>query len=612
MPGDNAPSALLLMNAIILAAGFGRRMRPLTDHTHKTLIEVGGETVLARIVKAVLDQDVADITIVTGYRAEDLQAHLAKRFPARKFNWVHNAAYATTNNIVSLHLAMEALPAGTDALIIESDLLFDPAILARLMANPQPNVAVVDRHRPGLDGTVVTVEDGLVTGIIPPHLQGARFDFSDKFKTLNIYKFGAEFCDRSLRRLLDFYVKAVSDNCYYELILGVMIYMGSGRIHAEIVGDERWEEIDDPNDLDVARFVFEPAGRRARLDAAHGGLWNYPVTDFHYLANVYFPSAAVRSELRNSLDGAIANYGSCQVILDTKLAYYLCCPAERVALLNGLAQVYPFLRERFAGRRALVPAPTFGEYARAFPEAETYADSVGVDFAEVEAQAEGCDVVVFVNPNNPTGTWVETGRILAFARKHAGKTVIVDESFVDFSRHASVQDSLEAEPLANVVVLKSLGKSLGAPGLRLGYVYANDAELLRDLRSWLPVWSTHSLAEIFLEVILKHRGDIERSFRQTRADRDALAEALARHPAVERTWPSEGNFILARLALPAERLGVLLDALLDRHGLYLKDVSAKLNPPGAWVRVAVRTPEDNARLLAALAAEASPAAEGCA
>lgn len=593
------------MNAIILAAGYGRRMRPLTDHAHKTLIEVGGETVLARIVAAVLAQGITAITLVTGYRADDLRSHLATRFPGHAFHWVHNAAYATTNNIVSLHLAMEALPAGTDVLIIESDLLFDPAILARLLANPQPNVALVDRHRPGLDGTVVTVEAGVVTGIIPPHLQGARFDFSDKFKTLNIYKFGAEFCDRSFRRLLEFYVRAVSDNCYYELILGIIIYMQSGRIHAEIVGEEPWEEIDDPNDLDVARFVFEPAGRRARLDAAHGGLWNYPVTDFHYLANVYFPSAAVRSELRNTLDQAITSYGSSQAILDTKLAYFLCCPAGRVVLLNGLAQIYPFLRERFAGRSALLPAPTFGEYARAFPEAQTYADSVGVDFADVEARAAACEVVVFVNPNNPTGTWVETGRILAFARANRAKTVIVDESFVDFARGPSMQSALEAEPLANVVLLKSLGKCLGAPGLRLGYVYTADAALLGAVRASLPVWNTHSLAEVFLEVILKHRGEIERGFRQTRADRDALAEALATHPAVAQSWPSEGNFILARLTVPAERLGALLDALLDRHGLYLKDVSAKLNPPGAWVRIAVRSPEDNARLLAALATEAA-------
>lgn len=593
------------MNAIILAAGYGRRMRPLTDHAHKTLIEVGGETVLARIVSAVLAQGVTAITIVTGYRAEDLRAHMATRFHGQDFHWVHNAAYATTNNIVSLHLAMDALPAGTDVLIIESDLLFDPAILARLLVNPQPNVALVDRHRPGLDGTVVTVEHGVVTGIIPPHLQGARFDFSDKFKTLNIYKFSAEFCDRSFRSLLEFYVRAVSDNCYYELILGIIIYMQSARIHAEIVGDEPWEEIDDPNDLAVARFVFEPAGRRARLDAAHGGLWNYPVVDFHYLANVHFPSAAVRSELRNSLDQAIVNYGSSQAILDTKLSYFIGCPAERVVLLNGLAQIYPFLRDRFSGRRALLPAPTFGEYNRAFPGADTYTDAPGVNFADVEARAAACDVVVFVNPNNPTGTWIETGSILAYARAHPSKTVIVDESFVDFSRHTSIQSQLETDAPSNIVVLKSLGKCLGVPGLRLGYIYTADAAFLSAVRESLPVWNTHSLAEVFLEIILKHRGEIERSFERTRVDRDALAAALKSHPAVARCLPSEGNFILARLAVPADRLAALLDALLDRHGLYLKDVSAKLSEPGAWVRVAVRSSEDNARLLAALAQEAA-------
>lgn len=599
------------MNAIILAAGLGQRLRPFTDDTHKALLSVGGETVLARIVSALLERGIEAITIVTGYRAADLRDHLAARFPGREFHWVHNPAYATANNIVSLHLAMQVLPRGTGVLTIESDLVFDPALLDCLLRSPHPNVALVDRHSSGMDGTVVTLDsEGAVTAFIPRYLQEIPgFTFDGTFKTVNIYKFSPEFCDRSLRSLLAYYVHSGQDQGYYELVLGVIAYMRSERIHAELAGGPAWKEIDNPVDLEVARAVFGPGNIRARLDQAWGGLWNAGVTDFCYPRNMYFPDSAARKELSAVLDQAIVHYSSHQSVLDAKLARYLGCAAERVVLLNGLSQVFPFLARHFAGFRVLVPAPTYGEYSRAFPDAATYSDEVGIDFAEVEAKAALSDVVVFVNPNNPTGSRVEAARIAAYTAARPGKTILVDESFSGFSGHPGVGEMMSETPdgtARNLVVLRSLGKALGVPGLRLGYVESANHDFLAALRRELPVWNVNSVAEAFLEIILKHRESIEESLRRSRADRDAMAMELQSHPLVEQAWNGGGNFLLARLRLQPERLGAFLDLLLERHGLYLKDVSGKFRRRGAWVRIAVRTPDDNRRLLECMAA-ASPA-----
>ena len=94
------------LQAIVLAAGFGRRMQPLTDSCHKALLPVGGTTILARIVDSLLAVGVTDITVVTGYRDADIRAYLLDRYPATSFQFVENTRYAETNNIVSLSLAL--------------------------------------------------------------------------------------------------------------------------------------------------------------------------------------------------------------------------------------------------------------------------------------------------------------------------------------------------------------------------------------------------------------------------------------------------------------------------------------------------------------------------
>jgi histidinol-phosphate/aromatic aminotransferase/cobyric acid decarboxylase-like protein/choline kinase len=586
------------MRAIILAAGYGQRMRPLTDSTHKTLLRIGDETVLARIILNLLEAGVTRITLVTGYRAEDLRAHLDQRFPGHPFDYVHNADFRTTNNLASLHLALEAAPIDSDLILIESDLVFDVNVLRRLLASPHANVALVDRHAPGMDGTVVTLDDTVITGIIPPHLQDRRFSFADKFKTLNIYKFSREFSSGTFRESLAFYVRTLGHKSYYELILGVIIYLHAALIHAEIVEGERWCEIDDPNDLEIARYTFDPSCRTEILRRAQGGFWNYGVLDFCYLRNAFFPTPAVLSEMENAFKSVLGHYGSAQSVLDTKMAYYQLCAPERIVALNGLSQIYPWLAGRFSGRRALVPSPTFGEYARAFPGAATYADGeLGFDLSELESKTKTAEVVCIVNPNNPTGSILRSEWIFDLATRHADTTFIVDESFLDFSGEPSLLARLAGEPRKNIVVLKSLSKSLGVPGIRLGWAYGDDEDFVRALRESLPIWNLNSMAETFLEIILKHRNEIAASFTLNVRERDSLRDRLANLPFVESIQDSAANFLLVHFGCTAGRLDANLRNLLEERNIFLKSCTAKFGGNLALARLAIGTPEENARLV---------------
>lgn len=599
------------MTAVILAAGIGRRMHPLSDTCHKALLPIGDATILGRTLDALRSHGVDDIVIVTGHRAADIRAFVAERFRSLAVRFVHNERFASTNNIVSLSLAIDALSLDQDVLLIECDLLFEPEVLGPLFRPGRGNVALLDRYRAGMDGTVVSVEDEVITGVYPPHLQGPNFSYADKFKTLNIYRFDRDFCRSTLRPLLSCYANLIDGNCYYELVLGMLVNMQRQRIEAEIVPERSWAEVDDPNDLASARFQFEPQSRPAILDRAFGGHWNFGLTDFSYLANVHFPTDAMVAAMRQALPDLLRSYGSSQPILNEKLAYVCGGRAERIQALHGASQIYPLLPELVGDRPVLIPAPTFGEYPRVLPRAGCYPDVPGIELDAVEAMLPKDGVLVVVNPNSPTGTVVATDAIWRIATTRPDVLLLVDESFLPFSSEPSLIRRLEADPLPNVAVLTSLSKSMGVPGLRLGFLYSANARLLQRVGGALPVWNLSSLAEFFLELLLKYRSEFDESLRRTRRDRDEFADLLRQVPVVEEVYPSGGNFLLVRLAGGDPIVAAALRTrLLTEQRIEIKDVSAKMGKMGStapFLRLAVRGAEDNARLAAALADSWVPA-----
>ena len=587
------------MKAIILAAGYGNRMRPLTDAKHKTLLSVAGETIIGRIIDGLCDNGITDIVVVTGYRQQELVDYLSTHYAHCTISYVHNERYRETNNIYSMALAFEQTVIDSDIVLIESDLIYEPAVIKRLLSSPHPTVALVDKYASGMDGTVVKVESGIITSVIPPHLQDKNFDFSDKYKTLNIYKFSKDFCNAVFKKLLTYYAKVINDNCYYELILGILIYMQQETVHAEILEGEKWAEVDDPNDLHGAEFIFNHQRRGAILEEGFGGFWHYDILDFCFIRNMYFPNSSILSEIKNNVPDLLHNYGSRQALLNQKLAWLLLCNNNNVHALNGSSQAYPLLAVWLKGKKALLPTPTFGEYPRIFPGTATYRDAVGIKKSDIKEKAEDCEVIVFVNPNNPTGSFIETQWIADFASRNPAKTIIVDESFIEFSGGPPVLELLEKSPLANVIIIKSLSKSMGMPGLRLGYAYSCNAEFNEYIKKSLPIWNLNSMAEFAMEIILKHRKSLAQSFADTIRDREEFRKELSGLACVETVYPSAANFVLLRLKQNAGAAKIA-ETLLSRHSIYVKDISSKFADGRSYLRLAVRLPHENALLVKCL------------
>ncbi|NLH94249.1 MAG: aminotransferase class I/II-fold pyridoxal phosphate-dependent enzyme [Candidatus Cloacimonetes bacterium] len=589
------------MKAIILAAGYGARMKPYTDTKPKALLEVAGQTIIGRMLNLLIARGISDICVVTGYCREQLEDYLRTSYPNLNLTFVFNEVFYRTNNIYSMHLALENFPLDDDVLLIESDLIFSVEVLDRILQSQHENVALVDRFKTGMDGTVVTVEDDLILNVIPPHLQGPGFDFSDKYKTLNIYKFSSKFLQTSFKKLLSFYATVYNDNCYYELILGILIYMRHEQIFACDVAGANWFEIDDPNDLRLAEIKFYESGFMEKMDEAFGGFWNIPIIDFAFIRNMYFPNDSIIADIKHNLPLLMQNYGSSQIILNEKLSHFLQIPFGFVCLLNGLSQIYPILKDLYGEKSVLIPEPTFGEYLRVFPNALKYKDEGLQTLTDIPIHLiELADVIIFVNPNNPTGSCIDSAEIIELARSEPTKTIIVDESFIEFSEQPSVQELLKLDELKNVIILKSLSKSLGIPGLRIGYIYSRDKETIYELNKRIPIWNTNSIAEYFLEIILKHRSELNASINSTIIDRNLFAQQLSELPFIEKVYPSKANFILVRLKIEQDQLIQLRSYLFSEWNIYIKDLSLKLNDGGSYIRLAVRLPHENLELINAL------------
>ncbi len=588
------------MKAIILCAGYGNRMSPLTNTTHKTLLKIGSETIIDRILNSLKNNNILKVVIVTGYLDQQLKSHINENHKNLVVEYIHNHRYRETNNIFSLALAFEQTLIDDDILLIESDLIYNENVLSQAINSSHENLALVSPYKIGMDGTLVQLSNQKIINIFPPYLHDENFSLFDKFKTLNIYKFSKEFCQKEFKKLLVHYARSVDDNCYYELILGIIIYMQRQDVFAEIIDNNDWFEVDDPNDLENALFQFNTDERITILNKNLGGYWHYDIIDFCFIRNMYFPSKSVMVELKNHMPNLLQNYGSIQANLNQKLSYVLQYSSENLIALNGASQIYPILKNIWRDKKGLIPNPTFGEYYKIFNYFETYDDTVGFKKEEIQTKIDGCEVIVLVNPNNPTGSIIETNIIWKLINTHPNKRFIIDESFIEFSNEKSIIDLLEAEPKNNVIVIRSMSKSYGLPGVRIGFAYTTNKELAKIISDEIPIWNMNSMAEFFLEIILKNKRSLFQSFEQTKNDRDIFIKKLKTIPYLKNVFVSHSNFILFEISKENDRIANLDKILLNKHNIYIKNVSSKFDNNNYYFRVAVRLPRENELLINAL------------
>lgn len=600
------------MQAIILAAGMGKRLKELTQNNTKCMVKVNGVTLIDRMLHQIEGQKLSRIIIVVGYEGQKLIDYISTLCIKTPIVYINNPIYDKTNNIYSLALAKEYL-CQDDTLLFESDLIFEDNVLEALITDQRDTLALVDKYESWMDGTCVKLdEDDNIEAFVP----GKKFKFAeikDYYKTVNIYKFSKHFSVTHYVPFLDAYQTALGENEYYEQVLRVITMLDTPVIKAKRLNGQKWYEIDDMQDLDIAESIFTPDDdeRVKLLQGRYGGYWRYPkLLDFCYLVNPYFPPEKMKDELRASFDTLLTEYPSGMRVNSLLAAKNFGVHQENIIVGNGAAELIKSLMSFLKGKVGFI-RPTFDEYPNRYnkensvdftPDNADYSYTAS-DLMNYFADKDIQNLIV-VNPDNPSGNYIPRSDLLKLTEWAAQKgiSLVIDESFVDFADEEDntliEQSILSSNP--HLFVMKSISKSYGVPGLRLGVLASGNAEMIALMKKDVAIWNINSFGEFYMQIEEKYKADYADALVQIRAERDRFERLLATVKGV-RVIHSQANYVMVELdkiISPKE----LLKVLLIRYEILIKELTSKTNGRN-YLRLAVRNTADNDKLIAAMKAE---------
>lgn len=608
------------MQALILAAGMGSRLKDLTADNTKCMVKVNGVTMIERMLNQLENKAFSKIIIVTGYEGQKLIDFIETLDISTPIEFINNPIYDQTNNIYSLWLAKDKL-LEEDTVLLESDLIFEDSILDALLDDSRPTLALVDKYESWMDGTVVQLdEDDSISAFVP----GKKFvyrDIDSYYKTVNIYKFSKEFSTTHYVPFLDAYTQALGRNEYYEQVLRVITLLDDPAIKAKRLDGQKWYEIDDVQDLDIASSIFHPdtAQRKKLFESRYGGYWRYPkMLDYCYLVNPYLPPQRMKDEMRANFDSLLADYPSGMGVNSLLAAKNFGLRSEQVVVGNGAAELIKSLMAQLPMPYGVV-RPTFEEYPNRCsqkpvvfqadnPDFSYTADDLIEFFGNSEQgktdSGERVKALIVINPDNPSGNFIpkEDAVRLADWAEEMGITLVLDESFIDFAdgldNSLLSQEILDSHP--HLFIMKSISKSYGVAGLRLGILASSDAAAIASFKKDLPIWNINSFAEFYLQIEEKYRKDNAAAFEKIKTVRAEFLQDLNSIPYL-RVIPSQANFVTAQVLAPHSSKEVTIACL--ENDLIIKDLSEKEGFDGKqYIRLAVRSTQDNARLLEVLRA----------
>jgi histidinol-phosphate/aromatic aminotransferase/cobyric acid decarboxylase-like protein/choline kinase len=619
------------MQAIILAAGMGRRLGELTKENTKCMVPVNGVRLIDRLLGQLSQLSLNRIIIVVGYKGKELRDYIESAYLSPltshhsplNIEFAENPIYDKTNNIYSLSIVKDKLQED-DTLLIESDLIFSDRLFPMLLDNPYPNLALVAKYESWMDGTMVRLdEDQNIVNFVSKE----AFDYADVnsyYKTVNIYKLSREFLQHQYVPFLDAYTKAVGNNEYYENVLRIISMLNSHNMKALPIGNERWYEIDDKQDLDIAEAIFaDDQDVLRKYYGRYGGFWRFPqMLDFCYLVNPYFPSKRMKDELRNNFDTLLTEYPSGMKVNTLIASKCFGVSESYIVPGNGAAELIKVLMESLSNLSPLTShhsplkigfiRPTFEEYPNRYdkdsqvtfvPQNEDYrytADDLMAFFGDKDIQT-----LMVINPDNPSGNFIPKADVLRLAQwcEDNGIRLVIDESFVDFSIDYATNSLLSDEILEtypHIAVMKSISKSFGVPGLRLGILASADKALIAQMKKEVSIWNLNSFAEFFMQIYNKHEKDYQKACEKFVTERDSFERQLRTVPFL-RVMPSQANYFLCEV-LPPYTAKEIVIYMLRHHNILTRDCSLKpgLDPNKQYMRIAVRNHEDNTHLVEAL------------
>lgn len=590
----------------------GRRLGDLTKGHTKCMVEVNGVKLIDRVILQLSRLNLDRLVLVVGYKGKELKEYIGNRYDdILKIEYVENPIYDKTNNIYSLALAKDWL-CKDDTILLESDLIFEDSMLDILIQHPNPNLALVAKYETWMDGTMVRInQDRDIVNFVPK----AAFRYEDVdvyYKTVNIYKFSKEFSQQEYVPFLDAYSKVMGNNEYYEQVLRVITMVHNSTLKALPVDGRKWYEIDDIQDLDIASAIFsEHEVKYGEYHKRYGGYWRFPsLLDYCYLVNPFFPPKRMIDEIKSNFETLLTEYPSGQWVNSLLAAKNFGIRQDYVIVGNGAAELIKSFAESHRHERIGVIYPTFDEYPNRLPEAEIIpfisdktdfrydADDLMQFYAD-----KHLDLLLLINPDNPSGNFVTIDNVIRLAGwcKERKINLLVDESFVDFTdgfegNSLLKNEILEAYP--NLSVMKSISKSYGVPGIRLGVFATSDKETIARMKKDVSIWNINSFGEFYMQICSKYEADYRKACHKFIAERDRFFALLQEIPYLH-VMPSQANYFMCEVTdrfTSKELTRILLDhdVLISNCGRKKKMDERNL------IRLAVRSKNDNDKLISIL------------
>ena len=587
----------------------GKRLGELTHNNTKCMVKVNGVTLIDRMLHQIDKENLSRIIIVVGYEGQKLIDYVQTLNIKTPISFVSNPIYDKTNNIYSLALAKDYM-LEDDTILFESDLIFEDSVLDVLLDDPRKTLALVDKYESWMDGTCVKLgEDDTIEAFVP----GKKFKFNeikDYYKTVNLYKFSKEFSETYYVPFLDAYQSALGENEYYEQVLRVITMLDDPVIKAKRLSGQKWYEIDDIQDLDIAESIFTPDDDEKVNLMKHrfGGFWRYPkLLDFCYMPNPYFPPKKMMDEMRANFDTMLTECPSGMRVNSLLAAKDFGVHQNNIVIGNGASELIKTLMEHFEGKVGFI-RPTFEEYPNRYDkELSVFYTADNIDFSYTADDLisyfsdKGLEGLILINPDNPSGNFIPKEglmRLIDWAGSNNIK-LVVDESFVDFADAEDStllkQDIIDANP--HLYVIKSISKSYGVPGLRLGVLATGNKEIIAVMKKEVPIWNINSFAEFYMQIEEKYKKDYKESLKKIRLERSRFQHELSMIKGL-RVTPSQANFIMVEVEQGIST-DDLLKILLVKHNILIKELSSKTNGRN-YLRIAVRTAEDNDIFVAAM------------
>ena len=362
-----------------------------------------------------------------------------------------------------------------------------------------------------------------------------------------------------------------------------------------------------PSQYSLPKEVALQTQELNRLSSLYGGYWSQDVLDFCYMTNRYFPPRRMIEDLQARLPELIGSYPSTNWYLSSLMAEQLGLTHNELVVGNGASELINPIVSRFIHRLA-VPVPTFEEFVNRakflgrevcpFRPAQRF--NLDIDAFIEHVRNTGSDSALIIRPNNPTGSYLAKDDLVYFLEHMRPlNLVLVDESFLDFVAAEPDPSALDLiNEFPNLLVLKSLSKNCGIPGIRLGYAATGNSERLAALRGDLPIWSINSFAQYFLEKMGDYGGEYTESCRRVREATRILVRGLEEVPFLF-PYPTQGNFVLCRV-LYGFTGQELTARLFEDCRVLVNDCGSKDGLEDNFIRIACRTEEENGRLIDAL------------